>query len=82
MHVVFADLSTTIFTINIKMTLSKTKLIEQKFREGKITKRQFDKILEHCEHHGMKHIQAMLGPLEADETFKNAHKHAMSTVGK
>ena len=64
------------------MAISKAKLVEQKFREGKLTKRQFDKMLAHCEHHTLKHMRAMLGSLEAGATFKKAHEQALSEVGK
>ena len=57
-------------------------LIERKFRKGKLTKRQYDKMLAHCEHHTLKHIQAMLGSLETGASFKKAHDEAMDTVGK
>ena len=62
--------------------MQKSEVIERKFREGKLTKRQYDKMLAHCEHHTLKHIRAMLGSLESGASFKKAHDEAMGTVGK
>ena len=61
--------------------MRKAELIERKFREGKLTKRQYDKMLAHSEHHTLKHIRAMLGSLETGASFKKAHDEAMATVG-
>ena len=72
--------------LSIKMVeynkMKKSELIEREFREGKLTKRQYDKMLAHCEHHTLKHIQAMLGSLETGASFKKAHDDAMGSVGK
>ena len=72
--------------LSIKMVeynkMKKSELIERKFREGKLTKRQYDKMLANCEHHTLKHIRAMLGSLETGASFKKAHDEAMGTVGK
>ena len=54
--------------------MRKSELIERKFREGKLTKRQYDKMLAHCEHHTLKHVRAMLGSLEAGTSFKKVQK--------
>ena len=72
--------------LSIKMVeynkMRKSELIQRKFREGKLTKRQYDKMLAHCEHHTLKHIRAMLGSLETGVSFKKAHDDAMGSVGK
>ena len=62
--------------------MKKTELIEKKFRDGKLTKRQYTKMLSHCEHHTLKHIRSMLGSLEAGATFRKAHDEAMASVGR
>ena len=62
--------------------MKKTEFIERKFREGKLTKRQYDKMLAHCEHHTLKHIKAMLGSLEGGASFEKAHDDAMGSVGR
>jgi len=56
--------------------MKKTEFIERKFREGKLTKRQYDKMLAHCEHHTLKHLKAKLGSLEAGVSFTKAHADA------
>ena len=62
--------------------MRKSEVIERKFREGKLTKRQYDKMLAHCEHHTLKHVRAMLGSLESGASFKRAHDDAMATAGR
>ena len=72
--------------LSIKMVeynkMKKTEFIERKFREGKLTKRQYDKMLAHCEHHTLKHLKDMLRSLEGGASFKKAHADAVTSVGR
>ena len=59
----------------------KAKAIEKCLREGKITKRQANKMMEHSDHHSLKHIKAMLNYLENGDSFTVAHKKAQAEHG-
>ena len=56
-------------------------LIEKAFEERRIGKRQKGALLRHAAHHSEEHVKHML-LLMAHTTFKNAHKQALTTVGK
>ena len=65
--------------------MKKTGLIEKKFREGKISKREYDKMLEHCQHHGLKHLNSMLDYMEFGtkaDNFQKAHEFALGDPKK
>lgn len=49
---------------------------------GKLTQRQKDTLERHSKHHTKKHMKEMIKLMKQDKTFGEAHKIAMSNVGK
>tara|TARA_R100001510_G_C7518650_1_gene115094 strand:- start:123 stop:386 length:264 start_codon:yes stop_codon:yes gene_type:complete len=47
-----------------------------------LTKRQQTTLQEHATHHTKKHIQEMVNSMKGGASFSQAHKQAMSKVGK